>query len=162
MIPLLEREMVHKKKWISLEDILDVFAISESTPGAIAVNCATFIGYKVGGFWGSFIATLSLIMPSFILIIIFSFFYSLFKENIYLGYAFWGIKIGVIALISKAIFLMIRAFKKSTLTYVLMGLSFMVAVIFTGINVIYILLSCAVIGILSTFLIKKRKGGEKR
>ena len=160
MIPIIEREMVYNKKWVSKDDILDVFAISGSTPGAIAVSCSTFIGYKVGGFWGALVSTLSLILPSFILIIAASLFYGAFQENIYFKYAFWGIKIGVLALILKAVILMVSACQRNVFTYVIMGISFMVAVIFTGLNVIFIIIACALVGLFSTLLIKK-EGGKK-
>lgn len=160
MIPIIEREMVYNKKWVSKDDILDVFAISGSTPGAIAVSCSTFIGYKVGGFWGALISTLSLISPSFILIIAASFFYGAFQENLYVKYAFWGIKIGVLALILKAVILMISACKRNVFTYIIMAISFMVAVFFTGLNVIFIIISCAIIGLFST-LLAKNQGGDR-
>ena len=70
MIPLITEETVTKRKWISEQDILDIFAIAESTPGPIAINSATFVGYRVAGFWGSFFATLGVVMPSFIIIFI--------------------------------------------------------------------------------------------
>ena len=68
MISIIQKEAVEKKKWVSDEDILDVVAIAESTPGPIAINSSTFIGYKVMGFWGSFFATLGTVLPSFIII----------------------------------------------------------------------------------------------
>ena len=68
MIPIIQREVVEKRKWASEADILDILAISESTPGPISVNAATYIGFRVAGFWGSFFATLGLILPSFAII----------------------------------------------------------------------------------------------
>ena len=80
MIPILQREVSEKKKWISEMEMLDILAVSESTPGPIAVNTATYVGYEVAGFWGSFFATLGLIIPSFIIIFIISFFYKDFMN----------------------------------------------------------------------------------
>ena len=68
MIPLIEYETVERHRWIKSEDILDIFAIAEATPGVIAINTATFVGYKVAGFWGSLLATLGVVIPSLSLI----------------------------------------------------------------------------------------------
>ncbi len=68
MIPLIQREIAEKRKWITEDDILDIIAIAESTPGPIAVNSATFVGYKVAGFWGAFVSTLGVVLPSFVII----------------------------------------------------------------------------------------------
>ena len=70
MIPLIQRETVEKHGWISEEDILEVVAIAESTPGPIAINAATFIGYRVAGFLGSLCATLGVVSPSFVIILL--------------------------------------------------------------------------------------------
>ena len=71
MIPLISREAVENHKWIEDKDILDIVAIAESTPGPIAVNAATFVGYRVGGVLGAFCATLGVVLPSFVIIYIF-------------------------------------------------------------------------------------------
>lgn len=80
MIPLIQREMAEKKGWISEKDILDIVAISESTPGPISVNSATFVGYQVGGVMGSFLATLGVVLPSFIIILAVSFVLKQFEQ----------------------------------------------------------------------------------
>ena len=72
MLPIIEKEVVEKHKWLEAPDMVDVIAIAESTPGAIAVNTATFIGYKVGKLWGAILATLALVAPSLIIITIIS------------------------------------------------------------------------------------------
>ena len=69
MISLIQREAVEVKKWITEDDILDIIAIAESTPGPIAINSSTFVGYKVMGFWGAFCATLGTVIPSFVVIL---------------------------------------------------------------------------------------------
>ena len=104
MIPIIQREVVDKRKWVSNTDILDIIAISESTPGPIAVNAATFIGFKVGGFFGSLFATLGLALPSFVIIYIISFFYKTFMEWTIVQAAFKGLSIGVIILLFNAFF----------------------------------------------------------
>ena len=77
MIPLIQREVAEKRKWITDEEILEVVAIAESTPGPIAINSATFVGYKTCGFWGSFVCTLGVVLPSFIIILLIA---SLFRN----------------------------------------------------------------------------------
>ena len=103
MIPLIQKEVVDDKKWISEDDVLDIIAIAESTPGPIAINSATFIGYKVAGVWGSFFSTLGVVLPSFLIIIAISFVLRQFESLKVVKYAFAGIRAGVLALIVKAL-----------------------------------------------------------
>lgn len=161
MIPIIEKEMVINKKWISKEDVLDIFAISNSAPGAIAINCSTFIGYKIAGFWGAFVSTIALIIPSFVIILIVSYFLKIFENNLYVKYAFWGIKIGVVSLILKALISMIGACPKNILTYLIMAAAFICSVFFSGINAIYIVVASALIGIACALISKKSKGGNQ-
>ena len=102
MIPLLEREMVEKKKWIKSEDIVDIFAISESVPGAIAINSATFIGYHLMGIPGAIFAMLGMLLPSFIIILILATAFLRFQDNIYVQAAFRGIRPAIVGLIFTA------------------------------------------------------------
>lgn len=122
MISQIKETIVDKKKWISNDELLEIIAISESTPGPIAINMATFIGYRKGGFFGSLLATLGVILPSFLIIYIISFFVDQFLENKYVAYAFVGIKCAVAFLILKAGFKMIKESAKSILTIVIFSL----------------------------------------
>ena len=79
MIPLIQKETVENKKWITDDDILEIIAIAESTPGPIAINSSTFVGYRVAGFWGAFFGTLGMVIPSFSIILIISFLLKEFK-----------------------------------------------------------------------------------
>lgn len=99
MIPILEREIVKKKNWVTEEELLDYYAISQCTPGVIAVNAATFVGHKKGGILGAIVATLGVITPSIIIITIIANMLSVFSENKYVESAFKGISIAVCALI---------------------------------------------------------------
>ena len=98
MIPLIQKEVVDNHKWVTADDILEVIAIAESTPGPIAVNAATFVGYKFGGFLGAFMATLGVVTPSFFIIVLLSSVISRFQDNKVVQYAFFGIRAGVLAL----------------------------------------------------------------
>lgn len=156
MIPLIEKEVVHRHKWITDEDILDVVAIAESTPGPIAVNAATFVGYKVAGFAGAFFSTLGVVLPSFMIILILSWFINAFEHLQVVKDAFWGVRIAVLALICKALITMYKSCPKDILSYLLMVFAF-VSVIFFNLNVLIVIIVCAIVGIGSQFI----KGGEK-
>ena len=122
MIPLIQREIVEKKHWISDEEILDIVAIAESTPGPIAINSATFVGYRAGGFAGAFFATFGVVLPSFLIILAISFVLRQFQELKPVQYAFQGIRAGVLALIIRAMVSMYRQCPRDLWAYLLMGL----------------------------------------
>ena len=103
MLPLIQREVAEKRKWIEESTMLDIVAIAESTPGPIAINTATFVGTRACGFWGAFAATLGTVMPSFIIITCLSFVLERALQYEPVVYAFNGIRAGVIALIVKAL-----------------------------------------------------------
>lgn len=99
MIPLIEKETAEKKRWIEREEITDIIAVSESIPGAIAINSATFIGFKIFGRKGAIVAALGVIMPSFFIIAVIAAFFSKFGDNLIVKAAFAGIRPAVVALI---------------------------------------------------------------
>ena len=146
MIPLIEREVSDNKHWISHEDILDVIAIAESTPGPIAINAATFIGRKTAGTKGAACATLGVVLPSFLIIVAISYVLEAFQRLKAVRYAFWGIRAGVLALILKALWSMFRQCKKNWLSIGLMILAF-VSVAFFKINAIIAILICGILGV---------------
>jgi chromate transporter len=99
MIPLIENEVVHKKSWVKSEDLTDVFAIAGTIPGAIAVNAATFIGYRIAGIRGAIAATLGTLLPTFVIVLLLCGLLSSFQENPYVESAFFGIRAATVALI---------------------------------------------------------------
>lgn len=117
MLPLIRRELAERKKWISDEDMLDMLALAECTPGVIAVNSATYVGYSVGGFWGSLLATIGVILPSIIVITIISFFYQTFLENKVIAQIFYGVRIGAVVLILNALMKLYKVLKKDYMSY---------------------------------------------
>jgi len=155
MIPLIQKEAVERRGWIQDKDILDIVAIAESTPGPIAINSATFVGYKVCGTAGSFFATLGVVLPSFCIIYAISFVLRQFEGLQVVKYAFSGIRAGVLALIIKALVSMYRQCPKGVLPYILMGAAF-AAVAFLKVNVMLVIAVCAVIGLISTIAAKRR------
>lgn len=102
MISLLDHEYVQRRKWIEKDEFENVVAIAESTPGPIAINCATYIGYKMVGVIGAIVATIAVCLPSFIIIYLISLFFNSFMQIELVAYAFKGIQVGVIFLILKA------------------------------------------------------------
>ena len=112
MIALIENECVEKKGWITTDDLSTVTAIAESTPGPIAINCATFTGYMQAGFAGAVSATFGMITPSFLIIYLISMFFDNFLEITFIASAFKGIKIAVGILIFQAAVNMIKKMKK--------------------------------------------------
>lgn len=102
MLPIIEREVVNDKKWVSYEELLDYYAVSQSTPGIIMVNVATFVGYKVGGILGGFVATIGEVSPAIIIIMIIAKILKEFKESEYVKSAFLGLRPTVFGLILSA------------------------------------------------------------
>lgn len=99
MIPLIEKEVVEKRKWIKSEDIVDVFAVVESVPGAIAINSATFIGFRIAGVRGALAAMIGILMPTFAIIILLALLHQMLKSNPIVDAAFQSIRASIVALI---------------------------------------------------------------
>ena len=161
MIALLENEFVAKKKWIEKDEFLDVAAIAESTPGPIAINAATYIGFKNAGIVGSIIATLGICIPSFVIIYAISLFFDAFLSLTLVAYAFKGIQICVVYLILSAGLKMLKQMKKTEfnsiiilITLICMVVLSLLAVKFS--TIFYILISGA-FGVVVYFLGKLKK-----
>ena len=131
MIALLENEFVEKKKWIEKDEFLDVAAIAESTPGPIAINAATYIGYKNAGIIGSMIATLGICIPSFIIIYTISLFFDAFLSLTLVAYAFKGIQICVVYLILTAGLKMLAHMKKNAFNMIIILTTLICMVVFS-------------------------------
>lgn len=167
MIALIEREFVVRKKWINEVELYEIIAIAESTPGPIAINCATFVGYKILGFVGSFLATLAVCIPSFAIIYLISVFYDAFMALTAVAYAFEGIKVGIAIMITVAGVNMIKKGKKNAFAVGVFLLTFATATcidIFSlDFSTIYIILSGAALGIILQIIrdiVAKKKGAE--
>lgn len=156
MIPFIQKEIVEKNKWITDDDILDIFAIAEATPGVIAVNTATFVGYKIAGFWGSLFSTIGVVLPSFIVILFISYFIKDFLSYTIIAKAFKGIRAGVIVLIIGAISKLTKHLKfdvfNSIIAIIAFGLSF-----FTSLNTVFILLGALAIGIAYSLIMRRKE-----
>ena len=146
MIALLENEFVSKKNWIDRDEFLDMVAIAESTPGPIAINAATYIGYKVYGFMGSLLATVAICIPSFVIIYAISLFFDAFLTLTLVANAFRGIQVCVIYLILSAGLKMLKQMKKTAFNVLILSAVVLCMVAFSVFSVnfstiFYILIS---------------------
>ncbi|MBQ7107824.1 MAG: chromate transporter [Clostridia bacterium] len=155
MIPLIQKEVVDNKKWVTDDDILEIIAIAESTPGPIAINSATFIGYKTCGFFGSFFATLGVVLPSFVIIMIIAFLLNGFAEITAVKYAFFGIRAGVLALLLKSFWGMFKKCPKNVVAYSIAAAAFIASIL--SLDTLVIIISAAVIGLTASFIAAKRE-----
>ena len=155
MIPLIQKEAVENNGWVSDDDILEVLAIAESTPGPIAINSATFIGYRAAGVLGSVLATLGVVLPSFVIILALSFVLRQFQELEAVRFAFNGIRAGVLALLFKALWTMYKKSPKGWAAYVVMGGAFLLTA-FLKVNVLAVIILCGVFGLVTALMAERR------
>ena len=146
MIALLENEFVSKKEWIEKDEFLDMVAIAESTPGPIAINAATYIGYKMHGFLGSLTATVAVCIPSFVTIYAISLFFDAFLSFTLVAYAFRGIQVCVIWLILSAGLKMLKQMRRTVFNILVLSTVILCMVAFSIFSVsfstiFYILIS---------------------
>ncbi len=166
MIAVIERQLVERKKYISHEEFMDLIAIAESTPGPLAINSATYIGYKVVGVLGSVFSTLGVALPSFIIIFVISLFFNQFLEFEYVKYAFSGIQACISFLILTAGIKMFKHLDKNPLTYVIFALTILtlLSINFLALNFssIFLILIGGTIGLVAFYIskIKREKGGR--
>lgn len=164
MIALIEREFVEKKKYLDSKEFLDMIAIAESTPGPIAINMATYIGYKTKKLLGAIVASLAVCLPSFVIIYLVSLFFDQFISLTYVGYAFKGIQACVIYLIFSAGIKMIKSVDKNLINIILCIITMSLIIIFTLFSIsfssIFYILIAALIGFI-LYLIEKYKMKEK-
>ncbi len=155
MVPLIQKEAVEKKGWITDDDILEIIAIAESTPGPIAINSATFVGYRAAGFFGAAAATFGVVLPSFVIILVISYILEEFQAFKPVQYAFFGIRAGVLALVLKALWTMYKKCPKGGISYFILAAAFILAA-FTDINVIFVIIGCAVLGLANAIFAERR------
>ena len=165
MISLIDDECVVKKKWITSDELMNVTIIAESTPGPIAINCATYVGYRQAGILGSVISTIGVVLPSFIIIYIISLFFDNILENKIIASAFKGIKIAVSLLVFTAALRMLKIIPRNKLPLIIMALTFvaMIAISVFSINFssIYLILIAGLVGYI-TFAISRFREEDKK
>jgi len=145
MLPLIEREMVDRKKWVKEEDIVDVFALSQTMPGAIALNSSTLIGYRLGGMKASLCAMLGVITPSIIIITLIALFFNSYLDEPIVKAAFIGIRSGIVALVLKAGLRIAKAAVKDRLTLILCILA-VFSIVVLDMNAIFLIIAGGSIG----------------
>ena len=149
MIPILEREIVDRHGWASSEELMDYYAVGQCTPGVIAVNTATFIGYKVAGLLGGVVATLGVVFPSLCIITLIAGLITNFSHLAWVKNAFAGIQVCVCVLIFNAVLKLWKGAVKDKGALALFLLVFILS-IFLDISPVFYVLVCAVAGILFT------------
>lgn len=147
MIPLIEQEIVHKKKWVTSNEIIDLFAVAESIPGAIAINTATFIGYKISGRKGAIVANIGVIIPSLTIITLIASVFSKFQNDPTVQAALLGIRSCVVALILLAAISVGKKAIRDKMTAVIAILA-MVSIAFLDIHPIFAIISGGIIGLI--------------
>ena len=147
MISFIEREVVDSKKWISKKDMANIVTIAESTPGPIAVNVATYVGNKVCGLFGAMAGVLGVVIPSFLIILLLSTILSFLQDNVIFKNAFFGIRVGIIALIINALLSLYKQCSKDIYAYILM-IGALISVSLFKISSIIVLICCAIVGLI--------------
>ena len=161
MLPMLERELVEDRKWVTNEDILDYFAVGQCTPGVIAVNTATLVGYKRGKVSGAVIATLGVICPSLIIITVIAAVLSNFADIPAVQHAFAGIRVAVCALITAAVIKLVKSNVKSVVQILLAVAAFVVVAVL-GASPVWVVVGASVAGLFLGRFGKKPKEEEAK
>ena len=160
MIANIREEIIERKGWLNDEELMQIITIAESTPGPIAINMATYIGYKKGGFLGALLATVGVVLPSLLIIFTISLFLDIFMANKFVAYAFIGIKSAVAFLIVRAGLGMIKKLKGKPLQIVLFSLVFVAMILFELFSVncssIFLILGGGIVGIFAYALVSNK------
>lgn len=156
MIAVVQREVVEKKKWLSAEEFIDLLAISQTLPGAWAVNIATYVGYKMRKQKGSLVAALGTILPSFVIMLLIAMFFAHFQDNAVVNKMFKAIRPAVVALIVVPVFTTARQLRLNVATVVIPVLSAVLIWLF-GVSPIYIILAVGAFGAFYGYFIDRNK-----
>ena len=161
IVTLMKNKFVDEKKWISEKEMLNFVAIAQSSPGAIAVNGAIVIGYKLAGFLGILVSVLGTVVPPFAIISLISYFYEAFSSNLWISLILEGMQSGVAAVVAAVSYQMALGVlrEKDPLLLGMMVLAFIASAVF-GINVIYIILISIGIGLIQNFFFTRKEGIE--
>lgn len=166
MIANFQETIVEKKKWLTEDEFMEIITVAESTPGPIAINVATFVGYKKKGFLGSLFATLGVVLPSLVIIFVISLVLDQFMENVYVQYAFNGIKVAVAFLIARAGINLFKKMEKKILPIICFSIVLILVILFEIFSIsfssIFYILIGGVIGIFAYSIIKRPKSKEDK
>lgn len=160
IIPLMRKRFVEELNWIEEQEMLDLTAIAQSSPGAIAVNASILVGYHVAGVPGSMVSIIGTVLPPLVIISVISMFYTAFRDNAIVNMAMTGMLAGVAAVICDVVITMGKAvFQKKRILPVLVLLGSFIAVRFFGVNIILVILACGLIGAADT--LRQERAGRK-
>lgn len=152
IIPLMRRKFVEELGWIEEQEMLDLTAIAQSSPGAIAVNASILVGYRVAGYFGSLITVLGTVLPPLIIISVISLFYQAFRNNTTVNMAMMGMLAGVAAVICDVVINMVKnIIQKKRILPILVLIGSFISTYFFKVNIIFIILSCGIIGAIDTW-----------
>ena len=157
MIPMIEKEVVDRRKWFDKDDFYDQFALASSAPGPFALNTAVFVGYRLKGWWGALAAVLGAVIPSFVIILLIAIYLTAFSENRYVTAAFKGIRPAVIALIAVPFINMLR---RLPWYFMLLGCAVAAVICYLSVSPIWFILAGAAIGLVLTFYEKPKPDGK--
>lgn len=161
IVPLMRKRFVEELGWIDEEEMLDLTAIAQSSPGAIAVNASILVGYRVAGLPGALLTVLGTVLPPLIIISVISLFYQAFRENPIVNMAMAGMLCGVAAVICDVVINMAKTiFQKKRLLHVLVMIGSFVTVRFFAVNIMIVILVCGVIGAIDTWYRSRKDGGK--
>lgn len=159
IVPLMRKKFVEQLHWIEEQEMLDLTAIAQSSPGAIAVNASILVGYRVAGFSGALLAVLGTVLPPLVIISIISVFYAAFRDNAIVSMAMAGMLAGVAAVVCDVVITLSQGiFRQKRILPVLILVASFIAVRFFNVNIIVIILVCGVIGAADTYLQGRKKG----
>lgn len=151
IVTLMKKKFVDEYHWINEDEMLDLIAIAQSAPGAIAVNGAIVVGYKLAGLLGVIVSVIATIIPPFLIISVISVFYAVFKSNVIVALMLNGMQAGVGAVIASVVFSMVAGIvKEKNKTYILIMIMAFIVNYFMKINVVYIILFCILLGVIHT------------
>ncbi len=161
IVPLMKKKFVDELGWINEDEMLDITAISQSSPGAIAVNASILIGYRLAGIRGALVTILGTILPPLILLSVISVFYEAFRDNAFFNALMTGMRAGVAAVIVDVVMKMSLGVVKGKdpVAIITMAAAF-IAAYFLGINVILIILICGVVGYVN-YIVRKKQAEKK-
>ena len=154
MIPLIQHEVIHRRRWIEERDFLDLLTLAQTAPGPIALNTAVFVGYKRRGYLGALSAIMGVIVPSFLVILVVAIFFASIRDNAYVDAAFKGMRPAVVALIVAPI---IGLTKGMRWWLIAVALAVAMVVWYFGISPVWFLIAGAVVGA----CLAARRGGEQ-
>ena len=161
MISILDNEFVERKKWLDTDEFMNLVTVAESTPGPIAINCSTYIGYKKSGFIGAVVSTLGMCLPSFVIIYLISLFFNQFLAISWVASAFKGIQICVVFLILSAGLKMLKKIKKSIFNITVIVIVFAIYVTFSllsaGFSSIFYILISGIVGLFVHSILRTRE-----